>query len=73
MKVLTFHPRFVPEPLISDLSNLWHLSRTACAGSDSSRYRRMLWASAEFSKAHPEVSSTGAYKDLDDMLSFGGR
>jgi len=29
----------------------------------------MLWASKEFSKAHPEISPTAAYKDLDGLLS----
>lgn len=75
MKIIEFEPRFVPKRLLVELSNLWHLSRTACAGKDYSRYNRMLWTSREFVKAHPELnlSSTGAYKDLDAMLSFGGR
>ncbi len=71
-KVLTFHPRFIAERDLAELSNLWHLSRVA-AQPETSRYRRMLWTSAEFAKAHPEVTSTGAYKDLGDMLEFGGR
>ena len=69
MKVITFEPRFVSEHLLAELSNLWHLSRVPC----HSRYDRMIWTSKEFSKAHPEVSSGGAYKDLDCMLEFGGR
>lgn len=68
MGVITFKPRFVPEDLLGELSNLWHLSRVPC----NTRYERLLWASREFSKAHPEVSSTAAYKDLDCMLEFGG-
>lgn len=72
LPVLTFRPRFVPEAGVAELSNLWHLSRMACAG-DATRYKRMIWTSGEYAKAHPETSSTGAYKDLDDMLSFGGR
>lgn len=67
-RVITFKPRFVPEHLLGELSNLWHLSRVP----KNTRYERMLWASSEFSKAHPEVSATGAYKDLDAMLEFGG-
>lgn len=70
MKVLTFRPRFVPESLLNDLSNLWHLSRVPHG---LNRYKRMLWASDEFHKAHPGVSATAAYKDLGDMLEFGGR
>ena len=70
IKVLTFRPRWVPEYLLSELSNLWHLSRVPHG---LNRHARMIWASGEFSKAHPEVSATAAYKDLGDMLEFGGR
>ena len=66
---LEYKPRFVRPDKMPELSNLWHLSRTACAGGDSSRYARMLWASKEFARAHAEVTSGGAYKDLDGMLS----
>ena len=69
LKVQTFKPRFVPERLLPELSNLWHLSRVP----KNARYERMLWTAGEFSKAHPELSSTAVYKDLDAMLSFGGR
>jgi hypothetical protein len=68
-KVIRFEPRFVPERLLGELSELWHLSRVPF----NSRYERMLWASREFSKHHPEISATAAYKDLDCMLAFGGR
>ena len=70
MKVITFTPRFVPDYLITELSNLWHTSRCA-AGSD--RYQRLLYTSKHFALAHPELSSTAVYKDLNDMLRFGGR
>ena len=69
-----FQPRFLTDTQLGELSNLWHLSRTALSGRDgSSRYKRMLWASDAFHKAHPHISSTAAYKDLDAMLAFGGR
>ena len=71
MKIQTFSPRFVASADLDELSQLWHLSRTARPG--DSRYARLLWASGEFAKAHPSISATGAYKDLDTMLSFGGR
>jgi hypothetical protein len=48
----------------AELSNLFHLANTALAGTSPGRYERRLWASKEFSKAHPEVSSTAAYKEL---------
>jgi hypothetical protein len=66
--VITFKPRFVPERLLGDLSNLWHLSRVP----KNTRYERMCWVADEFHKAHPEISTNAAYKDLDGMLSFGG-
>jgi hypothetical protein len=72
-RVEHFHPHFVPEDLMGELADLWHLSRVP-KGND--RYERMLWTSDQFHKKHPEVSSTGAYKDLDAWtqwnVGFGG-
>ena len=67
-QVITFKPRFVPEHMLAELSNLWHLSRVPY----NKRYDRLLWTSSEFAKAHPELTSTAVYKDLDAMLEFGG-
>jgi hypothetical protein len=72
-RVLRFEPRFVRESDLAELSNLWHLSRTACAGARNGRWERMNWAATQFAKNHTYVSATGAYKDLDAMLEFGGR
>lgn len=72
--VQRFVPRFVPENMLAELSNLWHLSATATAKSGgSSRYERMLWTAKNFPKEHPELNltETAVYKDLDGMLSFG--
>ena len=66
--LITFEPRFVPEHMLAELSNLWHLSKVP----HNKRYDRLLWTSREFSKAHPELTSTAVYKDLDAMLEFGG-
>ena len=51
----------------NELMDLWHLARTALAGTgkESSGYERALWASAQYAKAHPETSSLAAYKMLD--------
>lgn len=68
-KVEHFKPRFVPERLLPELSNLWHTSRVH----SSSRYERMLYTSKWFAKDHPELTPTAVYKDLDAMLQFGGR
>lgn len=49
----------------AELANLFHLARTALAGTDKdTRHGRMVKASAWFSEAHPEVGSTAAYKEL---------
>lgn len=48
-----------------ELINLWYLSRCALAGTQCGRYARLLWASGEYAKAHPETTSTEAYKALD--------
>lgn len=69
MKIKSFTPRFVKPLDLGELSNLWHTSHVV----SSRRYVRLLWASKKFHDAHPDVSPTAAYKDLDDMLSFGGR
>ncbi len=51
----------------AELANLWHLSRVALArsGVQASEYERRLWASKAYHDAHPETSSTAAYKVLD--------
>lgn len=54
-----------------EIVNLYHLARTALAGKDDSRYQRMLWATREFIKAHPEVSNKAAYLDLEALLRHG--
>jgi len=53
--------------LESRLSELWHISRTPCAKTGLQRYPRLLWASAEYAKEHPDSTSTGAYKALERM------
>lgn len=58
-----YSPRFVPRNLVVELMNLWHLSKVH----SYKRYDRLLWTSREFSKAHPELTSTAIYKDLDCM------
>lgn len=60
---------------LAELSNLWHLSRTALArsGDQPTNYERQLWVSKEFAKAHPNVSSTAAYKQLDRERAWRGR
>lgn len=71
-RVARFVPRFIQESQLGELSNLWHLSRVPCSTSSSTRYDRLLWTSKAFHAEHPEVSETAAYKDLDEMFSFGG-
>ena len=66
---LEYQARFMKQSQLAELSNLWHLSATACAGGDRSRHARMIWAARAFANAHPEVSNNGAYKDLDGMLT----
>ena len=65
---------------LAELSRLWHVSRTATAAPGSGalsagtrRYHRLLWASRAYAEAHPETSSTAAYKALERMLADGGR
>jgi hypothetical protein len=67
LKVERWEPRFVPDRLIGELSNLWHTSKIPC-GYD--RYKRMCQAAKWFHDAHPDISITAAYKDLDSMLTW---
>lgn len=65
----TYQIRFIRREFEGELVNLFHLARTALAGQHGcSRYDRMIWASKEFSRAHPDVTSTGAYKDLCGLI-----
>jgi hypothetical protein len=65
-----YKKRFISESQATELMNLYHLAKVALSGTKpATRYNRMLWASAEFSKLHPSVSTTAAYKDLDGLLS----
>lgn len=48
----------------AELANLFHLARTALAGEGPTRYDCQLWASKQYAKKYPEVSSTAAYKEL---------
>jgi len=62
--------RFITKEQMSELINLYHLSRVALSGTGKrSKYEQMLWATSEFNKLHPEVSACAAYKDLDDQLA----
>lgn len=51
--------------MLAELSNLYHLAKVVLAGTKPTRYDLRRWASDEFSKRHPEVSSTAAYKRLE--------
>lgn len=60
---------------LAELSNLFHLASTALAGTRPTRADRRRWAAREFAKAHPEVSSLAALKQLerDDAWRHAGR
>jgi hypothetical protein len=61
--------RFIHPDNALELMNLYQLAKVPLSGTDKDTpHYRMLWASGKFSKAHPEVSSTGAYKDLTGLL-----
>lgn len=64
-----YQPRWVKAADTSELIALYHLARTALAGSKPSRCDRMNWAAKEFANTHGYVSACGAYKDLDGLLA----
>lgn len=61
-----YQMRFAPEADRNKLINLFHTAKTALSGTKqgNSRYERLKWAAAQYHKENPEVSETGAYKDL---------
>ena len=66
----TYQCRFVRQSDSLELINLYHLARTALAGNpDTGKLARMVWAAKAFAKEHSYVTSTGAYKDLSNMLA----
>ena len=65
----TYKTRFIPQADSCKLINYYHLARTALSGKECTRYTRMLWASSEYAKENLGVSASGAYKDLDGLLS----
>lgn len=67
-RVYAYKPRFIRSDQMDELINLYYLARVPLSGQRCTRYERMLWASKEFAKLHPEVSPTAAYKDLDSQL-----
>jgi hypothetical protein len=68
----SYKPRFIDPGDENELLNLYRLSSMRYSSSKgSSKHDRMLWASREFAKAHSDVKESGAYKDLDGLLSGG--
>lgn len=67
--MIGYQTRFIKQSDAAKLVNLYHLARVPLSGKPCTRYDRMLWASAAFSKENPCVSATGAYKDLDGLLA----
>ena len=55
------------DALLIELVDLFHLARTALAGTPQgqSRHAWMVWASDQFVTRYPNYSSTAAYKALD--------
>jgi len=72
--MIGYQTRFIKADHSAELVNLYHLARCALSGVEGknpgSKYDRLIWAADQFHKAHPEVSATGAYKDLDGLLAW---
>lgn len=54
----------------AEVANLYHLARAALR--NPSDYERRIWAAEAFHAAHPEVSSTAAYKELCRQAAWRG-
>jgi hypothetical protein len=64
-----YQVRFINQADREELLALYRLARVPLSGQRCGTYERMQWAAKEFSKKHPEISSTAAYKDLDGLLA----
>ncbi len=63
--MVEYKPRFIPLNLVTELINLYHLSRCV----SNNKHDRMIWTSKNFSKEHcRQVEETAVYKDLDGLL-----
>lgn len=53
------------------LINLYHLARTALAGTGNEdvRHARMVWAAEQFAREDGRMQAIGAYKMLDRALA----
>ncbi len=51
-----------------EISNLWHISRTALAGTRPTHYDRMIWTAKEWEKEHPGQHMR-AYKHIDRNMT----
>ena len=55
------------------ICDLWNISRTALAGSDCSRYSRMIYVKNELIKSYPELiegmSSKRIWFAIEDQLN----
>lgn len=65
---MSYKTRFIPEDKITELINIWHLSKVPTSGMiQGRRHKRMVWTAAEFAKKY-DLKSTGVYKDLECLL-----
>jgi len=64
-----YETRFIKQEHASEAVNLYHLARTALAGEKCGRYERLVWSAEQFNKAHPEISRTAAYKDIECLTA----
>jgi hypothetical protein len=63
-----YRPRFLSEAQYKEAIEFYHLARTALSGQECTKYKRMIWASAEIAKKYPSITPTAAYKDLSAGL-----
>lgn len=66
MKPYQYEPRFMSQAQLTELLNLWHLAKTARYGGN--RHDQLTWATNEFHKLYPDISTTAAWKDLTAQL-----
>jgi hypothetical protein len=63
-----YRTRYIQQSDAVSLVNMYHLAKTALCTGSCGRWERMSWAAKQYHRENPQVSVTGAYKDLEGLL-----
>ena len=65
---MTYQTRFIKKEQVTELINLWHLSKVPTTDlTIGRRHARMIWTSKEFASKY-DMNRTAVYKDLENLI-----